>query len=322
DNAIPAGLIQLKPIQSRARYALSALKITLTRRPKIIFSGHLYHGPLAARLAKLTGARLISQLHGTEIWGPIAPHHLSPLDQSDLVLCVSKDTQARYRAATSQQTDTTLVVPNTVGESFTPGDRDQARQRFNLDGEFAILTVGRLDARQGGYKGHEKIIRALPSLSIDGRDVVYLIAGKGDDKDRLVALVEELGLSEQVRFLGKVPAGDLPDLYRAADLFALPSTGEGFGIVYLEAMASGTPAIGLDVGGAIDALQGLGTLTNIENFPTKLVQAAAAATAMTYADRLALAAETRRRFGHAAFRAKINEALTRLDNRQPGSKAA
>ena len=105
--------------------------------------------------------------------------------------------------------------------------------------------------------------------------MTYLIAGEGKDLDRLERLARECDVVEHVRFLGKVPPEDLPDLYRAADLFALPSTGEGFGIAYLEAMACGTPAIGLSLGGVPDALGDgkLGTCVSPEDFPQAFIEA-------------------------------------------------
>ena len=80
-------------------------------------------------------------------------------------------------------------------------------------------------------------------------------------------MAEELGVSQAVRFLGAVPLDSLRDLYQAADLFVMPSTGEGFGIVFLEAMASGTPALGLDSDGSLDPLLDgeLGTATSKNN---------------------------------------------------------
>src|SRR5262249_46355572 len=82
----------------------------------------------------------------------------------------------------------------------------------------------------------------------------YLVVGEGDDRKRLQARAREAGLSHRVRFLGAVGLPRLIEIYRAVDLFVMPSTGEGFGIAFLEAMASGTPSIGLDVAGARDSL--------------------------------------------------------------------
>jgi len=84
--------------------------------------------------------------------------------------------------------------------------------------------------------------------------VVYPIVGDGDDRPRFEALAASTGVADRIRFLGPVPPEALPDRYRMTDLFVLPSTGEGFGIAFLEAMACGTPVLGLNVAGAKDAL--------------------------------------------------------------------
>jgi phosphatidylinositol alpha-1,6-mannosyltransferase len=247
-------LRQERPRKGRAAYSAHALRAALTFRPDTVYCGHVYHGPLARMVARLSGARLISQLHGTEIWQGLGARHVAPLVRSDRVLCVSRDTRARYHAQAAEAGNA-HVLPNTVSAAFTCGNRAAARAGLGLGDAFVLLTVARLDARGGGYKGHERVLRALPGLiAPEGRAITYLIAGTGDDRARLEAIVAELGLGPQVRFLGKVADDDLPDLYRAADLFIMPSTGEGFGIVYLEAMACGTPALGLDCGGVADAL--------------------------------------------------------------------
>ena len=85
-------------------------------------------------------------------------------------------------------------------------------------------------------------------------NVVYLIAGHGADRARLEALAQSLGVADNVIFAGRVAPDELPQLYRLADLFVMPSTQEGFGIVFLEAAASGLRAIGGNADGSIDAL--------------------------------------------------------------------
>lgn len=273
-GGLPSGLWQERPTKGRLYYGLRALVSALRNRPSIIFNAHVKHGPLALILARLTGTRLVSQLHGTEVWEPLPYFARKALEASDLILTVSRDTRARALAQLRIAPERVVVLNNTVDDAFCPGDRESARRRFGLGEELAVLTVARLDGR-GGYKGHDRIIEILPELSGRGLAVTYLVAGTGSDRERLKQLAHDLKVSDRVRFLGMVPTADLLDLYRAADLFALPSTGEGFGIAFVEAMACGTPAIGLAVGGAPDALAdgNLGICITPEEFPNALISA-------------------------------------------------
>lgn len=305
-ETLPGRIRQHKPIRGREGYSLSALAIALSRRPALIFNGHLYHGPLARHIAQLTGARLVTQVHGTEIWGEISPKHRRSLEASDLVLAVSRDTRSRVLAHADIEPEKVVVINNTVGAGFTPGDRNAARKRFALTDELAIVTVARLDGRDG-YKGHDRIIPLLPQLASNGRRVAYLIAGIGDDRSRLEWLAKCHGVSASVKFLGKVPAGHLPDLYRAADIFALPSTGEGFGIAFLEAMACGTPAIGLAIGGAPDALADgeLGVCVPRHQFADAFMKIATAPRPAPEA----LSAAVHHRFGRESFANSVGQAI-------------
>ena len=164
-----------------------------------------------------------------------------------------------------------------------------------------LLTVGRLDSRER-YKGHDRVILLLSQLVAQGHDVVYVVVGEGDDRSRLEKLALEAGLDERVRFLGSLKRKQLVDAYRMADLFVMPSTGEGFGIVYVEAMASGTPALGLDAVGARDALADgeLGMVASAEEFPVVLARLLGA----PRPDPTALATAVRARFGQDAFAAR------------------
>ena len=312
DRAIKvAGNIrQARPILSRTRFALAAAWQAFKVKPDIILCGHVFHGPLALILTRLSGAKLVSQLHGTEVWQALHWRHLKPLLRSDLVLCVSRDTKARYRQQAGI-TDNSFVLANMVGPAFTTGDRSLAQQRFAVDGCRVLLSVARLDTRDG-YKGQDRVIQALPHLrDPDGQPIVYLIAGQGEDRIRLEQLAEVHGVSDQVRFLGKVPEADLPDLYRAADLFVLPSTGEGFGIVYLEAMACGTPAVGLAVGGVPDPLGDgeLGTLVPVAEDLAAILQGLIATPAPDGAE---LSHTVRERFGPIPFQTRVAQAFALL----------
>lgn len=301
--------VQHRPRFGRLNYSLRALTTALRERPDIIISGHLFHGPLALAISKLVGAKLMCQLHGVEVWGPIKGSHLRALELADQVWCVSRDTKAHLDAKSGRSPPNTVVVPNTVAPNFVPMNRAEARLKFSFGEAYSILSVGRLDSREQ-YKGHDRIIKEMPRLKEVRPDIQYFIAGEGDDQPRLENLVRDHGLDGCVTFLGKVPYADLPALYNAADLFALPSTGEGFGIVFLEAMACGTPAIGLDVGGAPDALchGELGICVQVEAFPVALAYAVQAPPI----DRIELAQKVSQKFGHTAFAHEVLSTFHKL----------
>lgn len=304
----PAGVRQSAPIFARTAYAAGALATALRIKPAVIFCGHLYMVRLAAMIARVLGARLILQLHGIEAWDVPSPAVRRAVEAADLVLCVSRDTRARLLTWSRLAPERALVLANTVGPEFTPGDRAAARRRFGIGDERALLSVSRLDPRER-YKGQDRVIECLPRLLEGGPNVRYLIAGEGDDRPRLESLAASAGVSDHVTFLGRVAAEDLPDLYRAADLFALPSTGEGFGIVFLEAMACGVPAVGLDVAGARDAL-GDGELGDASR------EAGLCETLRAALDRDAspdLAQRVQARFGAEAFQGRTADMVRRLE---------
>ena len=92
----------------------------------------------------------------------------------------------------------------------------------------------------------------------------YLVVGDGDDRQRLEELAQTTGVAHAMQFAGHVPHRELPDYFRLADVFVMPSTGEGFGIAFLEAAASGLPVIGGNRDGSVDALADgtIGTLVD------------------------------------------------------------
>lgn len=154
------------------------------------------------------------------------------------------------------------------------------------------------------------MIVALPELLKSHPRATFLIAGDGDDQARLEALAQARTLGAHVRFLGQVPQSSLNDLYNAADLFVLPSTGEGFGIVFLEAMAAGTPAMGLAIAGAKDALAdgALGVCVDEVGFPTALDQALG----KPGTSGKDLSDAVHQRFGKPVFNVAISHLVSRL----------
>lgn len=122
----------------------------------------------------------------------------------------------------------------------------------------ALLTVGRLMPR----KGVDTVLRALPALLPEFANLHYIVAGDGPDRLRLERLARELRVSHAVEFLGWISDEELPDLYRRAHVFVMPTREEpeqasieGFGIVFLEASASGLPVVAGRSGGAVEAVR-------------------------------------------------------------------
>ncbi len=173
----------------------------------------------------------------------------------------ARDTRAHLRAIGAAHAAERVVVvnPGTDPERFRP-DAPGAfewRKRLTGDGERIVLSVARLMPR----KGIDTAIDALPALLAAGHRLVYAVAGTGPDLPRLRARAAERGVAHCVNFLGTVADHDLAGLYAASDLFVLPvreepgDEVEGFGIVYLEAAASGLPVVAGASGGVADAVQ-------------------------------------------------------------------
>jgi len=129
-------------------------------------------------------------------------------------------------------------------------------EKHNLKGRKVILTVGRLVKR----KGHDMVIKSLPNVLKAIPNAVYVIVGAGPELGSLKIVVKELNLSENVIFPGYVASKDLPNYYKACDVFVMASRElngdiEGFGIVYLEANACGKPVIAGRSGGTGSAVK-------------------------------------------------------------------
>jgi phosphatidylinositol alpha-1,6-mannosyltransferase len=307
--AAPAAINQKPARPGRLFYSVMALRAALRRRIDVVICGHLYMTPLAWLIARLKGAKLIVQLHGIEAWPRPSRLRRTATEAADLVLCVSRHTRACAVGWAAIASERVVVVPDTVADEFVPHGSSALRAALGLNGKRVLLTVGRIDSRER-YKGHDRVIAAIPDLVRWGHDVVYVIIGRGDDRARLENLARQTGVAERVRFLGAVGPQRLAEAYRMADLFVMPSTGEGFGIAFLEAMASGTPALGLSAAGARDALADgeLGTVVSEDD----LSDAIARLLAMPSPASDALSRAARARFGREAFRAQLGMVFDRL----------
>jgi glycosyltransferase involved in cell wall biosynthesis len=175
----------------------------------------------------------------------------------DTVVGISAFTIKRLRQWAVIAGDQALLVPNSIDLSaFTPGPRnDLLRQQLGLGKGPVMLTLGRMDASERA-KGFDEVLEAMPSLLEDFPTLCYCAAGDGTDRDRLEVKAKRLGVSSHVVFPGYVAEEQKLDYYRLADLFVMPSRLEGFGYVFLEALATGVPVVASSVDGSKEAVRG------------------------------------------------------------------
>lgn len=226
----------------------------LRRRPQLIFCGHANYGLLCAVLCRAFSLPVWLHLHGIEAWKKDSRLWRWTVRQCALITCASRYTRKIVLRSTTDSYKV-RVLPNTVAERFTPGPPSaELKARYGVEGKTLLLSVGRLASGEA-YKGHEQVMDALA----DGLEesVHYLIGGSGDDAPRLKTYAKSRGVAHRVHFIGFIPDDELVDHYRTADVFVMPSSSEGFGIVYLEAMACGTPAVGAGAAGSVDPLSRL-----------------------------------------------------------------
>jgi phosphatidylinositol alpha-1,6-mannosyltransferase len=255
-ETLPVRVRQQAPIFNKIGYPLRAMGVAVMEGPfDLVFCGHISHASLAAVIARGLRIPLWLQVHGIDAWTCPRPLIRWGVEQSDLVTAVSRHTKQRIRRWVNIQPEKIRVLPNAVSDRFSPGPKSmQILEQYGLQGKRILLTVSRISLHDW-YKGHHRVIAVMPDLLREYPDLVYVVAGDGNGREKLEHLVLEQGLANSVKFIGKVSEAQLPDLYRAADVFVMPSTEEGFGIVFLEAMRSGIPAIGGNGDGSMDPLR-------------------------------------------------------------------
>ncbi|MGE0055210.1 MAG: glycosyltransferase family 4 protein [Hyphomicrobium sp.] len=255
-SELPIRITQLDPRPARLAYSAAALRLTRHREQfDLVFCGHILLSPLGALVARLAKAKLWLQVHGIDAWEKPTQWNRWGVERADLITSVSRYTRDRMLGWALVEPWKIRVLPNTVSPAFSPGSAPETlRTRYGLGRRRVLLTVSRLASNER-YKGHDQVIAALPTLIRAIPDLCYLIGGDGDDVDRLKQLVLEAGVSGHVIFAGRIAPDELIEHYRMATAFIMPSTKEGFGIVFLEAAACGTPVIGGRRDGSLDALR-------------------------------------------------------------------
>ncbi|MGB0563986.1 MAG: glycosyltransferase [Spirulinaceae cyanobacterium] len=243
---------------SRLKLVVGLLRSLLFQRPQQVLCGHIKLAPLTRLLCRPFGIPYTVLTYGKEVWDVwevLTDWERQALRQAQSIWTISRYSRDRICVAHRIAPDRVHLLPCVVdGERFQPGPKPpELLDRYGLHGAKVLMTVSRLWA-EDIYKGVDVTIRALPQIAQAIPEVKYLVIGRGDDQPRLSQLAQEMGVGDRVVFAGFVPTPELPAHYRVADAYTMPSQ-EGFGIVYLEAMASGIPALSGLGDGSADPLQ-------------------------------------------------------------------
>jgi glycosyltransferase involved in cell wall biosynthesis len=306
-------------VARNAAFAAGVLARCARHRPDRVISSHLNFGPVARIASTTFGVPYTLVAHGIDVGQHLSSAKKAALRSAGQVIAVSSWTRKRLLQVGGISAERIVLLPNTVnGNEFNVGAPPASlRARYGLgDNEKVILTVARLGPSEtlAGYKGCDRTLEALPAVRAECGSVRYIIVGTGPDRFRLEEIATKLGISSAVTFAGFVPDDELADHYRLADAYVMPSTGEGFGIVFLEAMACGTPVLAGNADGSVDALDAgrLGKLVN----PTSVPEITAGLIALLkregpdwWFDRSALHHAVIDRFGRDAFRNTLAKIL-------------
>ena len=305
------------PSQRTAAFTVELLRCAVRERPDLIITTHVNFTPIAHWLKKLFKIPFIAIGHGVEVWQIQSGQVRRALRNADRLLAVSEFTRKQMAIGLSISADAIEVLPNTFDlEQFEPGPKPHfLLKRYGLRADQpVILTVARL-ASVEQYKGYDQVLRALPALKRAFPDVRYVLGGRGSDRSRILRLINELGLTDSVILAGYIPEHELCAFYNLCDVFAMPSKGEGFGIVFLEALACGKPVIAGNKDGSVDAvLNGeLGVLVDPESVD-EIAKALAGVISKTHPLQILQRPQDLRRgvidaYGYARFVERVKEII-------------
>jgi phosphatidyl-myo-inositol dimannoside synthase len=242
--------------RGKTRFAASAVKAA-RRRPKLVIAAHPNLAPIvsAMRLAAPRTKSIICT-HGIEVWEPLSSLRRNSLRRATLVMSPSRATADFLVSIQGVAPGKIRVLPWGLDPDFDA--KLLATSSALLPKEFpsgrVILTVGRWEATER-YKGMDTLIHAMPRLLMRWPQLQLAIVGTGEDRPWLENIARDSGVGLHIHFLTGLSYDQLSACYKAAEIFALPSRGEGFGFVYLEAMARSKPVIGGAHGGAPEVIK-------------------------------------------------------------------
>ncbi len=199
--------------------------------------------------------------HGVEVWRPLKLWKKAIWKIADQIICVSSFTKNKVIALHHASPDRCLILNNALDPFIQlPASFNKPEyllERYHLNTEHKIVFTLTRMASTEMFKGYEKVIEAVSRIKQNIPDIKYILAGPCDafEKARIGQLITDYGLKDNFILTGYIEETELADHFLMADLFVLPSKKEGFGIVFVEAMALGLPVICGNADGSTDAVR-------------------------------------------------------------------
>lgn len=242
----------------KLKYLLAVAGAALRHGPfDLLVCSHLNLLPAAALVRGRVRGPVVLNTYGVEAWQAPASRLNRRLARGvGAVVSITELTRQRFLDWSGVTAARCQVLPCAVDlSSYGPGPAPVSLARqYGLAGRTVVMTLARLAADER-YKGVDEVLEALPELAREIPNLSYLICGDGTDRARLEAKAAQLGIRERVVFAGRIPEAAKADHYRLAHAFVMPGWGEGFGIVYLEALACGIPVLASAVDGSREAVR-------------------------------------------------------------------
>ena len=289
----------------RWHFALSLF----TARAQLLLLDHVGLARLPSLIPRWARAPYILFIHGIEIWKQQRTDYHRSARNAEFLISNSEYTASKSRACYPDLPGIRICPPGKDVESSIQVSADEPG--FDM-GPHDMLIVGRLSAEQR-HKGHDHLVEALPLILAQVPDARLIIAGGGDDRARLEKKVASLQLSKQVIFTGWLGQAQLNRLYQRSALFVMPSTGDGFGLVFLEAMMQRLACVGLAGSAASEIFEHgvTGILVDREDRQAMAAQLAALLLDLEKRQQLAAAAYARYQqvFQASHFKGRLNAVL-------------
>jgi phosphatidylinositol alpha-1,6-mannosyltransferase len=240
---------------AKIRFFVSAIASAILWRPDLVICAHIGVAPVGRFIQRFTGVPYWVVLYGIEVWGNLTAAKRDALRDAARLVAITRFTLDATIKRHSLGEAAAIILPPTLPRKGTPSPKTNDGASVESRRPM-VLTVGRIAASER-YKGHDVMLEAWPSVLHRVPEAEYWIVGDGDDRGRLELQAQESGIAGSLRFRGSVSPEELAVCYDRCCVFALPARteldgpvprGEGFGIVFLEAMARGKPVVGPRVG--------------------------------------------------------------------------